>query len=141
MKWSRVPIWKRAVVKVGSSIVAPDGKGCSTKYLLAIARFINESRDQGKEVILVEKLPYLGGQVARMNEYFPKLCPPYCGLEINFKRIRNNPRISVITGTVVENITEQKLAERALREKQPVSVKIKVENFFPGAPPKINRSP
>jgi glutamate 5-kinase len=53
MKWIRVPTWKRAVVKVGSSIVAPEGKGCSTKYLLAIARFINESRDQGKEVILV----------------------------------------------------------------------------------------
>ena len=64
-----------------------------------------ELAEIGREVILVEKLPYLGGQVARINEYFPKLCPPYCGLEINFRRIRNNPRIQVITDAVVENIT------------------------------------
>jgi quinone-modifying oxidoreductase subunit QmoA len=64
-----------------------------------------ELAEIGREVILVEKLPYLGGQVARVNEYFPKLCPPYCGLEINFKRIRSNPRIRVITDSVVESIT------------------------------------
>jgi phytoene dehydrogenase-like protein len=28
-----------------------------------------------------------------MNKYFPKLCPPQCGLEINFRRIRNNPLV------------------------------------------------
>ncbi len=64
-----------------------------------------EAAETGCKVFLVEKLPYLGGQVARMNEYFPKLCPPYCGLEINFKRIRNNPRIEVITSATVEEIT------------------------------------
>jgi len=64
-----------------------------------------ELAEIGNEVVLIEKLPYIGGQVARMNEYFPKLCPPYCGLEINFKRIRNNPRIRVITDSVVENIS------------------------------------
>ena len=37
-----------------------------------------EAAETGCKVYLVEKLPYLGGQVARMNEYFPKLCPPYC---------------------------------------------------------------
>ncbi len=64
-----------------------------------------EAAEIGCKVFLVEKLPYLGGQVARMNEYFPKLCPPYCGLEINFKRIRNSKRIEVITSCEVENIT------------------------------------
>ena len=64
-----------------------------------------ELAEIGNEVILVEKLPYIGGQVVRINEYFPKLCPPWCGLEINFKRIRNNPLIRVITDTVAENIT------------------------------------
>lgn len=64
-----------------------------------------EAAETGCKVYLVEKLPYLGGHVARMNEYFPKLCPPYCGLEINFKRIRNNPRITVITSTEVMNIS------------------------------------
>ena len=64
-----------------------------------------EAAETGCMVYLVEKLPYLGGQVARMNEYFPKLCPPYCGLEINFKRIRNSRRIEVITSTTVEKIS------------------------------------
>jgi glutamate 5-kinase len=45
--------WQRAVVKVGSALIAPDGKECSERYLLAIARFITASREQGKEVILV----------------------------------------------------------------------------------------
>jgi glutamate 5-kinase len=45
--------WQRAVIKVGSALIAPDGKACSGRYLLAIARFITASREQGKEVILV----------------------------------------------------------------------------------------
>jgi len=65
-----------------------------------------EAAEVGHNVTLVEKLPYLGGRVIRMNQYFPKLCPPYCGLEINFKRIRQNPRIKVITSTTVENIND-----------------------------------
>jgi len=48
-----LPDWSRAVVKVGSALVAPDNEGCRTTHLLPIARFINESRRQGKEVILV----------------------------------------------------------------------------------------
>lgn len=48
-----LPAWDRAVVKVGSALVAPDDRGCSTTHLLPIARFIIESRRQGKEVILV----------------------------------------------------------------------------------------
>ncbi|CAM2065388.1 Glutamate 5-kinase [Sulfidibacter corallicola] len=48
-----LPEWKRAVIKVGSALVAPDGKGCSTQYLLSLARFITESKRTGKEVVLV----------------------------------------------------------------------------------------
>lgn len=48
-----LPDWSRAVLKVGSALVAPDDRGCSTTHLLPIARFIIESRRQGKEVILV----------------------------------------------------------------------------------------
>ncbi|AFN74519.1 gamma-glutamyl kinase [Melioribacter roseus P3M-2] len=44
--------WKRAVIKVGSGIIAPEGK-CSTRYLLPIAGFISESINSGKEIILV----------------------------------------------------------------------------------------
>ena len=61
-----------------------------------------ESAEAGCDVILVEKSAYLGGRVARSYQYFPKLCPPSCGLEINFKRIRNSPRITVLTMAELE---------------------------------------
>ncbi len=48
-----LPDWQRAVIKVGSALVAPGGKGCSTKFLLSLADFIHDSLHQGKEVILV----------------------------------------------------------------------------------------
>jgi quinone-modifying oxidoreductase, subunit QmoA len=64
-----------------------------------------EAAEAGCKVILVERLPYLGGRVAQLNKYFPKLCPPTCGLEINFKRIRRNPDITVYTLAEVENIS------------------------------------
>ena len=56
-----------------------------------------EAAEVGYEVFLVEKNPYLGGRVAQLNQYFPKLCPPTCGLEINFRRIKDNPRLKVFT--------------------------------------------
>jgi len=56
-----------------------------------------EAAEAGCHVYIVEKEPYLGGRVARMNKYFPKLCPPYCGLEINFRRIKTNPLIRFFT--------------------------------------------
>jgi glutamate 5-kinase len=48
-----VPDWHRAVIKIGSSLIAEGGKKISTKYLLPIASFIFEARNQGKEIILV----------------------------------------------------------------------------------------
>ena len=64
-----------------------------------------EAAEVGYEVFLVEENPYLGGRVARTNQYFPKLCPPHCGLEINFKRIKTNPNIKIFTLAEVENIS------------------------------------
>ncbi|MCG6907103.1 MAG: CoB--CoM heterodisulfide reductase iron-sulfur subunit A family protein [Desulfobacteraceae bacterium] len=64
-----------------------------------------EAAEVGYEVILVEKNPYLGGRVAQLNQYFPKLCPPTCGLEINFRRIKDNPRIKVLTLAEVEKVS------------------------------------
>ncbi len=63
-----------------------------------------ESAELGRQVYLVEKSPSLGGRVAGMKKYFPKLCPPYCGLEINYRRIKENPRISVLTLAEVTKI-------------------------------------
>lgn len=64
-----------------------------------------EAAEVGYDVIIVEKNPYLGGRVAQLYQYFPKLCPPNCGLEINFKRIKNNPRVTIHTLTEVESIS------------------------------------
>jgi quinone-modifying oxidoreductase subunit QmoA len=64
-----------------------------------------EAAEVGYEVFLVEKNPYLGGRVAQLNQYFPKLCPPTCGLEINFRRIKDNPRIKILTLAEVESVS------------------------------------
>jgi quinone-modifying oxidoreductase subunit QmoA len=64
-----------------------------------------EAAETGYEVTVIEKNPYLGGRVAQLYQYFPKLCPPNCGLEINFKRSKNNSRITFYTQTQVESIT------------------------------------
>jgi quinone-modifying oxidoreductase, subunit QmoA len=64
-----------------------------------------EAAEVGKDVYLVEKNPYLGGRVAQLNQYFPKLCPPSCGLEINFQRIKNNRRVRVYTMTEVKSVS------------------------------------
>ncbi len=63
-----------------------------------------ETAEVGKDVFLVEREASLGGRVAQLNEYFPKMCPPSCGLEINFKRIQNNRKIRVYTMTTVKAV-------------------------------------
>jgi len=64
-----------------------------------------EAAEVGHRVVLVENEAYLGGRVMRMHRYFPKMCPPTCGFEINVRRIRRNPRISVHTLATVEEIS------------------------------------
>ncbi|MFO7783149.1 MAG: CoB--CoM heterodisulfide reductase iron-sulfur subunit A family protein [Thermodesulfobacteriota bacterium] len=64
-----------------------------------------EAAEAGYDVYIVEKNPYLGGRVAQLHHYFPKLCPPYCGLEINFRRIKNNPRIRFFTLAEVDRVS------------------------------------
>ncbi len=64
-----------------------------------------EAAEAGYDTYIVEKNPYLGGRVAQLHNYFPKLCSPYCGLEINFRRIRQNPRVRIFTLCEVEKIS------------------------------------
>ena len=80
-----------------------------------------EAAEVGYDVYLVEKNASLGGRVAQNNQYFPKLCPPSCGLEINFRRIKDNPRIQYFTLAEVESISGQEGA---------YEVKIKVNPRF-----------
>ena len=60
-----------------------------------------EAAEAGAEVVLVERDPSVGGRVVRLNNYFPKMCPPSCGMEINIRRLERNPRIRVLTNSTV----------------------------------------
>ena len=64
-----------------------------------------ESAEVGKHIILLDKEATIGGRVATSNQYFPKLCPPTCGMEINLKRMRLSPYVRVLTLAVVEEIS------------------------------------
>ena len=64
-----------------------------------------EAAEVGYSVVLVEQAPFLGGRVMGSHQYFPKMCPPTCGIEINVRRIRHNPRITVHTLSTVEEVT------------------------------------
>ena len=67
-----------------------------------------EAAECGKDVVLVEKTPSLGGRVSMLYRYFPKLCHPTCGLEINLRRLKGNRRVRVLTMTEVTGITGTK---------------------------------
>ncbi|NTW61033.1 MAG: CoB--CoM heterodisulfide reductase iron-sulfur subunit A family protein, partial [Nitrospirae bacterium] len=47
----------------------------------------------------------LGGRVTQLNKYFWKMCPPNCGLEIQYKRIKNNGQVKIYTMAEVEKIS------------------------------------
>lgn len=64
-----------------------------------------EAAECGKQVILAEKTPTLGGRTSMLYRYFPKMCHPACGLEINLKRIRGNPNVRVMTMTEVAAVS------------------------------------
>lgn len=63
--------------------------------------------------LLLESQPSLGGRVAATNQYFPKLCPPTCGLEINLKRIKNSSYIKVLTLAEIQKVEGSPGAYRA----------------------------
>ncbi|HHH46263.1 MAG TPA: CoB--CoM heterodisulfide reductase iron-sulfur subunit A family protein [Thiotrichales bacterium] len=63
-----------------------------------------EAAECGKQVILVEKNPSVGGRVAQLYKYFPKLCHPKCGLEINLRRTKANKNLRLMTMTEVTAI-------------------------------------
>jgi quinone-modifying oxidoreductase, subunit QmoA len=63
-----------------------------------------EAAECGKQVVLVEKSPTLGGRTALLYRYFPKLCHPACGLEINLRRLKGNRKVRVLTLAEVTKI-------------------------------------
>jgi len=64
-----------------------------------------EAAECGKDVVLVEKSPTLGGRTTLLYRYFPKLCHPTCGFEINQRRIKSNPGLRVLTLAEVTSIS------------------------------------
>lgn len=63
-----------------------------------------EAAECGKQVVLVEKGPSLGGRVSQLYKYFPKLCFPTCGIEINYRRLKGNRNVRVLTMTEVTKV-------------------------------------
>ncbi|WP_455207763.1 CoB--CoM heterodisulfide reductase iron-sulfur subunit A family protein [Kaarinaea lacus] len=66
-----------------------------------------EAAECGKQVILIEKNPAVGGRITRLYKYFPKLCVPSCGLEINLRRLKANKNIRLITMAEVAKVQGQ----------------------------------
>ena len=60
-----------------------------------------EAAETGREVVLVEREPSIGGRVLKNHQYFPKLCPPACGMEINGRRLAKSPFVRVLTRSEV----------------------------------------
>ncbi|TCS60308.1 CoB--CoM heterodisulfide reductase iron-sulfur subunit A family protein [Varunaivibrio sulfuroxidans] len=67
-----------------------------------------EAAESGYEVVLLENAPTLGGRVAKLNRYFPKLCHPTCGLEINFQRIKKLKNLKIFTMSSVAQVAGEK---------------------------------
>lgn len=78
-----------------------------------------EAAECGREVVLVERNATLGGRTALMYRYFPKMCHPTCGLEINLRRLKGNRRVRVITMADVVRIEGTRGAYTATLEIRP----------------------
>lgn len=59
--------WKRAVIKVGSNLLAPDGRALKKQNLLRIAALVTSLRSLGREVILVSSGAVAAGR-ARLRQ-------------------------------------------------------------------------
>lgn len=64
-----------------------------------------EAAECGKQVLLVEKAPTVGGRVGQLYKYFPKLCFPTCGLEIQYRRLKANKNVRLLTMAEVIGIS------------------------------------
>ncbi len=64
-----------------------------------------EAAECGKQVLLLEKSATVGGRVGQLYKYFPKLCYPTCGLEIQYRRLKANKNVRLITMAEVTGIS------------------------------------
>ncbi|NII10233.1 glutamate 5-kinase [Oleiagrimonas sp. C23AA] len=66
-KEQSVPPWNRAVLKVGSSLLAADEGGLSTRYALGLAQFIAACQAAGREIVLVSSGAVAAGRMLLAN--------------------------------------------------------------------------
>jgi len=78
-----------------------------------------EAAEAGQDVILIEREATLGGRVTKFNRYFPKLCHPTCGLEINYQRLRKNGRVRVMTMSEVTALSGARGAYKVSIQRHP----------------------
>lgn len=78
------------VLIVGAGIA-----GLSAAYDLAMA---------GVETIIVEKQPYVGGKVVGLHQYFPRMCPPQCGMDFIVRRLDTTAGVRIHTQTQVSEV-------------------------------------
>ena len=62
-----LPQWRRAVLKVGSSLLAADGGGLTPRFALGLAQFVSANVQAGREVVIVSS-----GAVAAGRAIVPK---------------------------------------------------------------------
>lgn len=65
-----LPSWRRAVLKVGSNLLAADGGGLTARYAEALAGFIQASREAGRQVVLVSSGAVAAGR-AQLRAHAP----------------------------------------------------------------------
>ena len=63
-----LPQWRRAVLKVGSSLLAADGGGLTPRFALGLAQFVSANVLAGREVVIVSS-----GAVAAGRAIVPKV--------------------------------------------------------------------
>ena len=68
--------WQRLVIKVGSALIAPEGRGSSIRYLLALADFIHHNQQLGKEVVIVSSGSVAAGAGLTGHQFTQKLTIP-----------------------------------------------------------------
>ncbi len=129
--------WQRAVIKVGSALVSPDGHGCSTKYLAAIAEFIEHSRKSGKEIILVSSGSVAAARNAIATKHRPTIAEKQAMASVGQMKMMGT-WASLISGDCAQIlVTVEDLAER----KRFVNVKNTIEQLLSnGILPIINEN-
>ncbi len=66
-----LPSWRRAVLKVGSNLLAADGGGLTPRFAAALAAFVAASQAAGREVVLVSSGAVAAGHALLRQREIP----------------------------------------------------------------------